>query len=902
MDWVLAPPTLNEKLNVNGAINIGNTAGTNAGTIRYTGSDFEGYFGGAWHSFTGSDADWTISGSNMYSAVSGNVGIGTTSPIGKLHVQGTVTTSQGVYMNFTGSANNFNGLFLQSNSTHTGGQTTTASFSMTGSSGVTNSMGVDVYNNATATNNYGVNSAVAGSGTNNYGIRASASNGYTSYGVYSVAQATTGSSYGVYSWAHGTGGVNYGIRASANGASSQNWAGWFGGTFAADGHVYIKDRLGLGTTTLNERLNVNGGINIGYTAGTNAGTIRYTGSDFEGYFGGAWHSLTGSDADWTISGSNMYSSVSGNVGVGVTSPIAKLQVGGTLSSSTGFLVNVTGNTTSTFTGMYSSAQSTVASSTVQSLYLLTTNSSGAAKSIGAYAYNDATATSNYGFESRVLGAGTSNYGMYSYASGGTTSTGIYAEALATTGNSYGLNAWAHGTGSTNYGVKAATMGGTSNWAGWFGGSYMNDGKVYIEDMLGIGTTTLSEKLNVNGAINIGNTTGTNAGTIRYTGSDFEGYFGGAWHSLTSSSDGDWTVSGSNMYSAVTGNVGIGTSAPSQKLDVLGNIKMPATTSTSGILYAGNIRFLHNYGNKNVFLGENAGNLSLSTSTAYGYNVGIGSNSLFSLTSGKWNTAVGTSSMYGITTGYSNVAVGINSLYANTTGYGNVAIGTNALRFNVSGHNNTDLGYYAGYSNSVGSNNVFIGEGAGYSETGSNKLYSENSTTTAPLIWGDFLTNDAAINGNLSIGSQTFGAGANNVLAIFNGTAPTASVLNGVQLYAQDVSASSELKVRDEAGNITVLSPHEFSFIPAGPSEEMSWAFYSERNGRVINVDMARVVRLVEQLSGEQLIWLYDKNTGKYIPSVQGDDIRNNRELKEEIEQLKAQNREILERLERLENK
>lgn len=36
-------------------------------------------------------------------------------------------------------------------------------------------------------------------------------------------------------------------------------------------------------------------------------------------------------------------------------------------------------------------------------------------------------------------------------------------------------------------------------------------------------------------------------------------------------DGDWTIDGSNIYSAVAGNVGIGTSAPTRKLDVAGSV-------------------------------------------------------------------------------------------------------------------------------------------------------------------------------------------------------------------------------------------------------------------------------------------------------------------------------------------
>jgi hypothetical protein len=37
---------------------------------------------------------------------------------------------------------------------------------------------------------------------------------------------------------------------------------------------------------------------------------------------------------------------------------------------------------------------------------------------------------------------------------------------------------------------------------------------------------------------------------------------------SSSSDGDWTISGSDMYSAVSGNVGIGTTSPDSKLKVV----------------------------------------------------------------------------------------------------------------------------------------------------------------------------------------------------------------------------------------------------------------------------------------------------------------------------------------------
>ena len=68
----------------------------------------------------------------------------------------------------------------------------------------------------------------------------------------------------------------------------------------------------------------------------------------------------------------------------------------------------------------------------------------------------------------------------------------------------------------------------------------------------------------------------------------------------------------------------------------------------------------------------------------------------------------------------------------------MTIGRNALTTNTTGGNNTALGTGAGEFNTTGSGNVFIGYGAGSSETGSNKLYISNDTSSN-LITGDFST-------------------------------------------------------------------------------------------------------------------------------------------------------------------
>jgi hypothetical protein len=140
----------------------------------------------------------------------------------------------------------------------------------------------------------------------------------------------------------------------------------------------------------------------------------------------------------------------------------------------------------------------------------------------------------------------------------------------------------------------------------------------------------------------------------------------------------------------------------------------------------------------------------------------------------------------------------------------------------------------------------------YEQAGSHRWYIAPSGTAGNAItFTQALTLDA--NRNLLLNGTAAPASGVGTFAMFNGTAPTGSVTNGCVLYTEDVSSSSELKVRDEAGNVTTLSPHNFSLIPEGPSEDMAWSYYSERDGKRINIDMLKAIRVLEKLSGEKLV-------------------------------------------------
>jgi hypothetical protein len=153
---------------------------------------------------------------------------------------------------------------------------------------------------------------------------------------------------------------------------------------------------------------------------------------------------------------------------------------------------------------------------------------------------------------------------------------------------------------------------------------------------------------------------------------------------------------------------------------------------------------HTSGDKNTFIGALAGqsNSTGSYNTFMGYAAGQNSGTTSTC------TYVGYYSGYSAT-GYGNTFMGWGSGRI-TTGDYNVMLGHGSGNLTTSGNYNVFLGTGSGHSNVSGSGNVFLGNDSGYNETGSNKLYIDNSDTATPLIHGDFGTDFLTVNGTLKV--------------------------------------------------------------------------------------------------------------------------------------------------------
>lgn len=299
------------------------------------------------------------------------------------------------------------------------------------------------------------------------------------------------------------------------------------------------------------------------------------------------------------------------------------------------------------------------------------------------------------------------------------------------------------------------------------------------------------------------TTGTASGTtVNVTSVGFYFFNGTIWEKIAAGLSTDWSLIGNSGTSSITNFVGttdntdlifrrnnlragrLGTDNTSFGLNSLN----PATTGTRNTAIGANVLNANTTGTRNTAIGENtlfsnttggenvamgAGTLftnttgnqntaigrnSLTTNSTGSSNTGLGYITLRDNTTGDFNTAVGRASLISNTIGVENVSVGVNSLFANTTGNNNSGLGVQSSRSNTTGSNNTAIGYQSLFSNLTGNNNVTIGNQAGYFETGSNKLYIENSNANADnaLIYGDFTTGAKILrtNSQFQIGNPT----------------------------------------------------------------------------------------------------------------------------------------------------
>ena len=181
-----------------------------------------------------------------------------------------------------------------------------------------------------------------------------------------------------------------------------------------------------------------------------------------------------------------------------------------------------------------------------------------------------------------------------------------------------------------------------------------------------------------------------------------------------------------------------------------------------------------------------GSASMSGNTSGDFNTASGYQSLLRNTQGNNNTANGSLSMFSNTLGHDNAVNGFRALYYNIDGDFNTASGSFSLFFNSTGNQNIGIGHESlftnttgsynigigsrtGSGNSTGSNNIYLGHNAGTPETGSNKLYIENSGANADnaLVYGEFDTNILRTNSQFQIGNPT---GTGYAFPLVDGTA------------------------------------------------------------------------------------------------------------------------------------
>ena len=266
-----------------------------------------------------------------------------------------------------------------------------------------------------------------------------------------------------------------------------------------------------------------------------------------------------------------------------------------------------------------------------------------------------------------------------------------------------------------------------------GNSWINSG-----NNLGIGTTSPSQKLHVEGAGNqfiLLNNSSTNDGFYFKAGSGASSIQTNAGSHLMNFFTGGnerFRIDSTGAFGIGGGNYG----TDGQILTSTGGSSAPAWEDAP----AGGPTF-KTFGTSSIMIGDT----TTGTIDAANYNTGLGIDVFAALTSGDSNTAVGTFALTANTTASNNTGLGYGTLYATSTGQNNTAVGSGAGLANSTASNNVAVGYQALNTNATKSWNVAVG-----TQALQNEATSGSNTAVGGLA---MMTSNGASN-NVAVGKQT----------------------------------------------------------------------------------------------------------------------------------------------------
>jgi len=249
---------------------------------------------------------------------------------------------------------------------------------------------------------------------------------------------------------------------------------------------------------------------------------------------------------------------------------------------------------------------------------------------------------------------------------------------------------------------------------------------------------------------------------------------------------------------------------------------------------------------------------------FGFEAGISSNPKTQF--GK-NTFIGHQSGNSNSIGMLNTFVGRQSGYGNTTGNSNVFIGANAGLSNMGGSNNIFIGSDAGATNYLGSGNIFIGHQSGLPFAESNKLCIANSSTSNPLIFGDFSSNKIGI-GGVTVFPVTSGTVSLSAYSLFvNGGILTEEVRIALQTAWPDYVFKSDYKLPSLYELEQFINAN--SHLPNVPS-----ANEVAENG----IELGYIAKIQQEKIEELTLYVIEQN--KQLDQYKGELDQNKKELEE----------------------